>query len=58
MPWLGIEPTTLAYQDNALTNWATQPGPLECNLICHPFSCIPTKSKSALEAWYDLEVYF
>ena len=25
--WTGIEPTTLAYWDNALTNWALQPGP-------------------------------
>ena len=27
VPWPGIEPTTLAYQGDALTNWATQPGP-------------------------------
>ena len=26
MPWPGIEPTTLEYQDDAPTNWATQPG--------------------------------
>ena len=26
VPWLGTEPATLAYQDNALSNWATQPG--------------------------------
>ena len=24
VPWPGIEPATLAYQDNTLTNWATQ----------------------------------
>ena len=24
--WLGIEPATMAYGDNSLTNWATQPG--------------------------------
>ena len=26
VPWLDIEPTTLAYQGDALTNWATWPG--------------------------------
>ena len=26
VPWTGIEPAALAYWDNALTNWATQPG--------------------------------
>ena len=26
VPWFGIEPTTLAYRDDALTNWATWPG--------------------------------
>ena len=31
--WPGIEPTTLAYQDDTLTNWATQPG-LELSIIC------------------------
>ena len=25
--WPGIEPTTLAYRDDALTNWVNQPGP-------------------------------
>ena len=24
VPWLGIEPTTLVYRDDALTNWATK----------------------------------
>ena len=28
MPWLGIEPTILAYQDDILINWATWPGPI------------------------------
>ena len=27
VPWSGIEPSTLVYQDDALTNWATWPGP-------------------------------
>ena len=27
VPWLGIESTTLLYQDDTLTSWATQPGP-------------------------------
>ena len=27
LTWPGIEPTTLAYWDNALTNWVNQPGP-------------------------------
>ena len=27
VPWLGMEPQTLACQDDALTNWDTQPGP-------------------------------
>ena len=26
MSWLGIEPATLAYWDNALTNWAVNQG--------------------------------
>ena len=26
VPWPGIEPTTLVYRDNGLTNWATWPG--------------------------------
>ena len=26
VPWLDIKPATLAYRDNALTNWATWPG--------------------------------
>ena len=28
VPWPGIKPTTLVYQNNALTNWATKPGPV------------------------------
>ena len=27
VPWPGIEPATLAYWDDTLTNWATWPGP-------------------------------
>ena len=27
VPWLGMEPATLAYPDDAVTNEATQPGP-------------------------------
>ena len=27
VPWLVTEPTTLLYEDNALTNWAILPGP-------------------------------
>ena len=27
VPWLAMEPTTLAYRDNALNNWATWQGP-------------------------------
>ena len=27
VPWLGIEPSTLVYRDDALTNWATGPQP-------------------------------
>ena len=30
VPWLGIEPATLAHQDDALTTWATQPGLIVC----------------------------
>ena len=26
VPWPGIKPSTLAYWDNVLTNWTTQPG--------------------------------
>lgn len=26
VPWKGIEPATLTYQESTLTNWATQPG--------------------------------
>ena len=27
VPWLGIQPATLAYQGDVLTKWATWPGP-------------------------------
>ena len=48
VPWLEIEPTTLAYQKDALTNWATWPAhwgafkvhttqlPLPCPLFVNP----------------------
>ena len=32
-PWPEIESTTLAYQDDALTKWATQPGPSHSQLM-------------------------
>ena len=36
VPWPGIEPATLAYQDDALTDWATQPGPgLQTSLLLY-----------------------
>ena len=43
VPWLGIEPTTLVYWEDALTNWATWAGPsfsfffpsfLHVNFVC------------------------
>ena len=33
VPWLGIEPATLGYGDDSLTNWATWPGPFCCCLF-------------------------
>ena len=30
VPWTGIESTTLTYQDDALPNWAAQPGLTSC----------------------------
>ena len=39
--WSGIEPTILVYQDDALTNWATQPGPvLPVFLLLHLVECL------------------
>ena len=39
MAWLGIEPTTLEYWDDALTNWATWPGldSIVDRYVCCPF---------------------
>ena len=34
VPWLGIEPATLVYWDDALTNWATCPGQLGFWELC------------------------
>ena len=38
--WQGMEPATLTYQDNALTNWATQPGnPFSIFYLFQHFIC-------------------
>ena len=44
MPGPEIKPKTLEYQDDALTNWATQPG--------QGFSCSQTWTYSHLLKWY------
>ena len=38
VPWLGIQPATLAYWDNALTHWATWPRQF-CNNFPPELSC-------------------
>ena len=44
VPWLGIEPVTLACQDNTLTNWATWPGLLSLPLSPTPLKLSISKS--------------
>lgn len=44
VPWLGIEPAALACWDNALTNWASQPGRCTVKLKYGPSDMLCTVS--------------